>query len=64
MMKVNRKSKLRTNEQVYQGAVKADQAEPCLSLNLSYHLQIAFLTQESLASDNESLVRYPDHIHQ
>ena len=44
----------------YQGAVKADQAGPYLSLHLFYHLQIAFLTQESLAGDNESLVRSPD----
>lgn len=44
----------------YQGAVKANQAGPYLSLHLFYHLQIAFLTQESLAGDDESLVRPPD----
>ena len=30
-MRVNRKSKLRTNESFCQGVVKADQAGPCLS---------------------------------
>lgn len=59
-MRVNRKPKLRTNEQFYQGAVKADQAESYVSLHLSCYLQIASLTQESLASDDGSLVRSPD----
>ena len=44
----------------YQAAVKANQAGPYLSLHLFYYLQIAFLTQESLAGDDESLVRPPD----
>ena len=44
----------------YQAAVKANQAGPYLSLHLFYHLQIAFLTQESLAGDDESLERPPD----
>lgn len=44
----------------YQAAVKANQAGPYLSLHLFYHLQIAFLTQESLAGDNESLERPAD----
>ena len=35
----------------YQAAVKAGQAGPYLILHLFYHLQIAFLTQESLAGD-------------
>ena len=44
----------------YQAAMKANQAARYLSLHLFYHMQIAFLTQESLAGDNESLVRPPD----
>lgn len=44
----------------YQAAVKAGQAGPYLLLHLQYHLQIAFLTQESLAGEEESLVRAPD----
>ena len=44
----------------YQAAVKANQAGAYLSLHLFYHLQIAFLAQESLAGDDESLVRPPD----
>lgn len=44
----------------YHAAVKSNQAGPYLSLHLFYHLQIAFLTQESLAGDDESLVRSPD----
>lgn len=44
----------------YQAAVKANQAGPYLSLHLFYHMQIAFLTQESLAGDDQSLVRHPE----
>lgn len=44
----------------YQAAMKASQAAPYLSLHLFYHMLIAFLTQESLAGDNDSLVRPPD----
>ena len=44
----------------YQAAVKTNQAGAYLSLHFFYHLQIAFLTQESLAGDDESLVRPPD----
>ena len=44
----------------YQSAVKANQAGQYLSLHLFYHLNVAFLTQESLAGDDESLVKPPD----
>ena len=44
----------------YQTAVKTGQAGPYLLLHLQYHLQIAFLTQESLAGEEENLVRAPD----
>ena len=44
----------------YQTALKANQAAPYLSLHFFFHMQIAFLTQESLAGDDESLVRPPD----
>ena len=44
----------------YQAAVRASQAGPYLSLHLFYHLQIAFLTQESLAGDNKNLGTPPD----
>ena len=46
----------------YQGAVKADQAGPYLSLFLFYHLQTSFLAQKSLAGDNRGLVSSPDRI--
>lgn len=41
----------------YQKAVKAGQAGPYLLLHLQYHLQIAFLTQESLAGVPETLTK-------
>ena len=44
----------------YQIAVKANQAGPYLLLLLQYHLQLAFLTQESLAGEEENLLRAPD----
>ena len=44
----------------YQTAVKAGQAGPYLLLHLQYHLQIAFLTQESLTGEEENLLRAPD----
>ena len=44
----------------YQAAVSAGQAGPYLLLHLQYHLQIAFLTQESLAGEEEKLARAPD----
>ncbi|KAL6714757.1 hypothetical protein ACLMJK_008182 [Lecanora helva] len=44
----------------YQAAVKAGQAGPYLLLHLQYHLQLAFLTQESLAGEEEKLRRAPD----
>ena len=44
----------------YQVAVKSNQAGPYLLLHLQYHLQIAFLTQESLAGEEEDLLRAPD----
>ena len=55
MMRVNRKAKLSTTEQFYQGAVKADQVGPYLSLHLSYHLQIAFLPRINLPVTMEVL---------
>lgn len=36
----------------YQAAVKSSQASPYLLLHLQYHLQIAFLSQESMAGDD------------
>ncbi len=44
----------------YQAAVKVGQAGPYLLLHLQYHLQIAFLTQESLAGEEENLLKAPD----
>ena len=44
----------------YQAAVKSGQAGPYLLLHLQYHLQIAFLTQESLAGEEENLIKAPD----
>ena len=44
----------------YQTALNASQAGPYLSLHLFYHLQIAFLAQESLAGDSENPVKPPD----
>lgn len=44
----------------YQAAVNAGQAGPYLLLHLQYHLQIAFLAQESLAGEEESLAKPPD----
>lgn len=44
----------------YQAAVKAGQAGPYLLLHLQYHLQVAFLTQESLAGEEEDLLKAPD----
>ena len=38
----------------YQAAVKAGQASPYLLIHLQYHLQIAFLTQESMAGEEAS----------
>ena len=43
----------------YQAAVKAGQAGPYLLLHLQHYLQIAFLTQESLAGEEEAAAEKP-----
>ena len=44
----------------YQAAVRAGQAGPYLLLHFQYYLQIAFLTQESLAGEEEAPVKSLD----
>ncbi|KAK3174824.1 hypothetical protein OEA41_002070 [Lepraria neglecta] len=50
---------LRFGANCYQAAVKAGRAGPYLLLHLQYYLQIAFLTQESLAGEEEAAEKPP-----